>query len=229
MKTINKIIKPISTERKKYLQKKKKQKILVLLTQIFILIAFLGIWEWLANNKIIDSFITSQPSRIWKTFMNLGSNDLITHIKVTTYETVVGFLLGTFLGIIIAIILWWSEFLAKVADPYLVVLNSLPKVALRTNYNNMGRSRNTSNYSYGSSNFTYSNNPRKPKRIPKNRRKPNKNGKNIQSNQTPNSNQNCHTSKHINIHKLPKSQYRPITSRCNLRRIPSIKSRTTDT
>lgn len=229
MKTINKIIKPISTERKKYLQKKKKQKILVILTQILILIAFLGIWEWLANKNIIDSFITSQPSRIWKTFMNLGSNDLITHIKVTTYETVVGFLLGTLLGIIIAIILWWSEFLAKVADPYLVVLNSLPKVALRTSNNYMGRIRNTCNYSYGSSNLAYSNNPRKPKWLPKNRRKPNKNGKNIQSNQTPNSNQNCHTSQYINIYKLSKSQYRTITCRCNLRRIPSIKSRTTDT
>ncbi len=65
-------------------------------------------------------------------------NDLINHIKVTTYETVIGFLLGTGIGIIIAIILWWSGFLAKVAEPYLVVLNSLPKVALRTSNNNLG-------------------------------------------------------------------------------------------
>ena len=105
---------------------------------IGILITFLGIWELLANNNIIDSFITSQPSRIWKTLTNLGANDLIKHIQVTTYETVVGFLLGTGMGIIIAIILWWSGFLAKVSEPYLVVLNSLPKVALRTNNNYMG-------------------------------------------------------------------------------------------
>lgn len=194
MKTINKIINPISAERKKYLKKKKKQKILILLTQILILIAFLEIWEWLANKNIIDSFITSKPSRIWATFMNLGTNDLFTHIKVTAYETVVGFLLGTSLGIIIAIILWWSEFLSKVVDPYLVVLNSLPKVALRTGNYYMGRSRNTSNYCNGSSNITYSNNFRKSKRIPKNRPKPNKNGKNIQSYKTSNSNQNCYTS-----------------------------------
>ena len=88
------------------------------------------IWEALANAKIIDSFITSQPSRIWSTFTHLTSNDLLKHIKVTVYETIVGFLLGTFLGIIIAIILWWSDFLSKVAEPFLVVLNSLPKVAL---------------------------------------------------------------------------------------------------
>ena len=120
----------ISKERKEYIRKNKRQKRLVTLVQILILVIFLGVWELLADAKIIDSFITSQPSRILETFMNLGSNDLLKHIGVTVYETIVGFLLGTILGIIIAIILWWSDFLAKVLDPYLVVLNSLPKVAL---------------------------------------------------------------------------------------------------
>ena len=159
----------ISKERKEYLAKNKHKKIAITLTQIFILIAFLGLWEILANANIIDSFITSQPSRIIETFMNLGSNDLLKHIGVTVYETVVGFLVGTILGIIIAIILWWSNFLAKVAEPFLVVLNSLPKVALRTSNNNMGRSRNTSNNSNGSSNIISSNNIRKFKWIFKNR------------------------------------------------------------
>ncbi len=128
----------ISVERKKYLKTIRKNKFLVLFTQVFILVAFLGVWEILAKQGIIDSFIMSQPSRIVKTFMNLSSNDLVEHILVTTYETVIGFLLGTSLGVFIAIILWWSKFLAKVFDPYLVVLNSLPKVALRTDYYYMG-------------------------------------------------------------------------------------------
>lgn len=142
----------ISNERKLYLRNLRKNKFIVLFTQIFILILFLGIWEILANKGIIDSFITSQPSRILKTFMNLSSNDLVKHILVTTYETVIGFLIGTSLGVLIAIILWWSEFLSKVFDPYLVVLNSLPKVALRTNNYNLGWSWNSSNNCYGSSN-----------------------------------------------------------------------------
>ena len=146
----------ISNERKEYLRKIRKNKFMVLFTQIFILMLFLGIWEVLANNGVIDSFITSSPSRILKTFMNLSSNDLVKHILVTTYETVIGFLIGTSLGVLIAIILWWSDFLSKVFDPYLVVLNSLPKVALRTNNYNLGRSRNTSNYSNGTVNFSYS-------------------------------------------------------------------------
>ena len=147
-----------SKERTEYLKNKKHRKILVLFTQIFILVAFLAIWEILANKGIIDSFMMSQPSRVWDTLTNLGSQDLMKHIWVTVYETIVGFSIGTILGIGIAILLWWSDFLSKVLDPYLVVLNSLPKVALRASYNNMGRSRNTSNYSNGSSNFTSCNN-----------------------------------------------------------------------
>ena len=145
--------KKISNERKKYLKKLKTKNILIIFTQLAILIGFLAIWEALANAKIIDSFITSQPSRIFDTLIHLGVNDLGKHIGVTVYETVVGFLLGTIIGIIVAIVLWWSDFLSKVAEPYLVVLNSLPKVALRANYYYMGWCRNTSNYNYGNFNI----------------------------------------------------------------------------
>jgi len=159
----------ISKERKEYLKKIQRKKYLVLLTQIAILVIFLAIWELMARKNIIDSFITSQPSRIWNTLLNLTSNDLLKHIGVTIYETIIGFVLGTFIGIIIAIILWWSEFLSKVSEPYLVVLNSLPKVALRSNNNNMGGSWNFSNNCYGNSNFPNSYYIRKSKWIFKNR------------------------------------------------------------
>ena len=88
-----------SKERKEYIKRKKKNKVLVLFTQVFILIAFLGIWEILANKGIIDSFMMSQPSRIWNTLINLGSEDLMKHIWVTVYETIVGFSIGTILGL----------------------------------------------------------------------------------------------------------------------------------
>lgn len=131
----------LSKERREYIKKIKTQKYTVLITQIALLIAFIAIWEIAAKSGAIDSFITSQPSKIFDTFMNLTSNDLLKHVWVTTYETIVGFLLGTAMGIVIAIILWWSNFLSKVAEPYLVVLNSLPKVALRTNNYNLGSVR----------------------------------------------------------------------------------------
>lgn len=122
--------KNISEDRKKYLRKKRIEKISILIIQLSIVIGFIVLWEVLANKGIIDSFIMSQPSRILKTFLNLSSNNLLEHIKVTVIETMIGFLLGTFLGAIIAILLWWSKFFAKVSEPFLVVLNSLPKVAL---------------------------------------------------------------------------------------------------
>ena len=120
----------ISKDRKKYLKKIKLRKLEIFITQISIVVIFIAIWEILARTGKIDSFITSQPSRILKTFLDLSSNDLLRHLKITCIETLVGFLLGTVMGIIIAIILWWSSFISKVSEPFLVILNALPKVAL---------------------------------------------------------------------------------------------------
>ena len=122
--------KNISEDRKKYLRKIKNNKIKIFITQILIIFLFIALWEILARIGKIDSFITSQPSRIVKTFLNLTSNDLLRHLRITCIETLVGFLLGTTMGAIVAIILWWSPFISKVAQPFLVILNALPKVAL---------------------------------------------------------------------------------------------------
>lgn len=120
----------ISEERKKYLRKIKANKIAVVVTQILILVTFIVLWEMLANMKVINSFITSSPSRIVNTFMNMKNNNLMMHLGVTAYETIIGFLAGTIIGVIVAILLWWSDFLSKVFEPFLVVLSSLPKTAL---------------------------------------------------------------------------------------------------
>ncbi len=120
----------MSKERKKYLRKLKLNTFCIRFTQVMILVIFIVTWEVLANMGIIDSFITSQPSRIVKTFISLLSEGLLKHVGITCFETLIGFLLGTIIGTIVASILWWSPFLSKVLSPYLVVLNSLPKVAL---------------------------------------------------------------------------------------------------
>ncbi len=120
----------ISQDRKKYLQKQLRDKALVISVQILLVLGLIILWEVFANAKIIDSFIMSQPSRIWNTLISLSSNGLLEHIGITSFETIVGFLSGAIIGILIAIILWWSKFLSKIFDPFLVVLNSLPKTAL---------------------------------------------------------------------------------------------------
>ena len=126
----NKRNETMSNDRKKYLKRIKNRKIEILITQISIVVTFIALWEMLAQIGKIDSFITSQPSRILETFLDLSSNDLLKHLKITCIETLVGFSLGTIMGIAIAIILWWSPFISKVSEPFLVILNALPKVAL---------------------------------------------------------------------------------------------------
>lgn len=122
---------PVSKEHMGYLRKIKLHKLFVVFTQIILVTLIFILWEAAANLKLIDPFITSQPSRIIKTFLNLyNGGELFKHIGVTCAETSMGFLLGTLLGTMSAIILWWSDFLSKVMEPYLIILNSLPKIAL---------------------------------------------------------------------------------------------------
>lgn len=121
----------MSPEHQEFIRQVRLEKLKVRLTQTIILILAFGLWEIFARAKIVDPFITSQPSRIIKTIGSLYEQGvLFEHIGVTCLETIVGFVLGTLLGTILAIILWWSEFISKVSEPYLVILNSLPKIAL---------------------------------------------------------------------------------------------------
>lgn len=121
----------MSKEHRKYLKKLKREKIIVVFFQILILVAFIISWELLSKNKIINPFIFSSPSKIVDTIKNLYlSYNLISHILTTLYETLIAFLLGISLSFIIAIILYEFKLLNKIIDPYLTMLNSLPKVAL---------------------------------------------------------------------------------------------------
>lgn len=117
--------------RTKYLKKLKQNKILVKSLRIGVIVLFFAVWELVAYFKIVDPFIISSPSRIVKVVIDLAKNDnLFPHIWATLYETVLGFLISTFLGTLIAVILWWSPIAKDVAEPYLITLNALPKVAL---------------------------------------------------------------------------------------------------
>ncbi len=123
--------KSISKEQELFLLKVKKDKRNILLTQIAVLILGLLIWELTAKFGIIDTFLTSSPSAILRLLLNyIAEGKLFHHIAISVLETIVGFIVGTVLGVLIAIGLWWSNFWSKVFDPYLVMLNSLPKTAL---------------------------------------------------------------------------------------------------
>ena len=121
----------MSKEQEKYLKKQKKHKILIICTQIAITIFFLLTWQILSDNKIINPFIFSSPKKIIETIFSLYTNyNLISHILTTIYETIIAFILGISLGFIIAVLLYEFKTLAKIVDPFLTMINSLPKVAL---------------------------------------------------------------------------------------------------
>ncbi len=124
-------MKPTSPMHQKYLSRLKKHKFFTHLARIGALIALLALWEVAARLDWIDSFIMSSPTRICTTFIELLENGtLLRHAWVSTWETLCGFALGTAFGYIAAVVLWANNFLREVCEPYLVVLNSLPKIAL---------------------------------------------------------------------------------------------------
>ena len=120
-----------SKEHLTYLKKIKLNKFLVRLTQVLIIIFLLFLWQIAADLGWINTFISSSPKAVVKTIINLfNDGSLIHHLSITFYEVIISFILGILIGLFIATLLWRFKFLAKVLDPYLTVLNSLPKVAL---------------------------------------------------------------------------------------------------
>lgn len=121
----------MTNEHNRYLKKLRIHNIVIRVCQFGLLISLFLIWELVARYEIADPFITSSPSRIAKTIAGLYSDRMLfNHLSATLWETVVSFSLSTLIGTAIAIILWWSETLRKISEPYLVVLNALPKIAL---------------------------------------------------------------------------------------------------
>lgn len=121
----------MSKEQLNYLKTLKKEKFFVITMQVFLVLLFFSIWEYLSNNNIINSFIFSSPSKVFKTIIELiNTNNLFPHIWTTTYEIIIAFSIGIVAAFIIAIILYQFPIVEKISDPFLTMLNSLPKVAL---------------------------------------------------------------------------------------------------
>lgn len=120
-----------SPSQKQYLLRVKREKNLIRVSRTLLFLGFLILWEISARLGWIDSFIFSSPSEIWLTFLRmLKDQSLFTHIGITLAETLVSFVFTVLLGIGTAVLLWACPRLSRVLEPYLVVLNSLPKSAL---------------------------------------------------------------------------------------------------
>ncbi|MED4751292.1 ABC transporter permease [Brevibacillus choshinensis] len=123
--------KEIESVHRRFLKLEAKTRSGVLSTQCVLFVIFIGLWELLARTNTINPLIFSYPTKVLSEFwMRLMDGTLLPHVGMTVWETIIGFLLGTLLGTLIAAIIWWSPFLSRVLEPYLVIANSMPKVAL---------------------------------------------------------------------------------------------------
>ena len=114
-----------------YLKRQKKKNATITVARVAILLVLLLIWELAARFEWVNPFITSSPSRIIKTIGGLyADGTLFYHVGTTLSETLIGFFIAVAVGYSVALLLWWSEIFRKVSEPYLVVLNALPKIAL---------------------------------------------------------------------------------------------------
>lgn len=114
-----------------YIEQEKFHKRKVAVCRVMLLVLFLAVWELAASLNLIDDFIFSSPSRVFLCFFQMvRDGSMLSHISITLFETAVSFLIVTFLGISVAVLLWASRSISEIAEPYLVMLNSLPKSAL---------------------------------------------------------------------------------------------------
>lgn len=113
-----------------WLRRERRKGMLIFVSRLLLLVLFLGLWEIAARTKMVNPMLTSYPSALWPTFLDLAQNGKLgLHIWATFKATMTGFVASMVLGIAIAAGLWWSEFVYKVIDPFLVVANAMPKIA----------------------------------------------------------------------------------------------------
>ncbi len=121
----------IDEAHKNYIKDLKIKSFIVTIIQIFTILVLLVGWELLVYNEILEQFIFSKPSIIFElTIQYFKSSEIYPHIYQSLLEVCLGLFFGTTLGIIIALLLWFSKIAQRIANPFLVVFNALPKTAL---------------------------------------------------------------------------------------------------
>lgn len=115
----------------RYLKRQRARQLTVRLSQLGLLVLLLALWELAATQQWVNPMLTSRPTAIVKSFRELAfEGQLFHHTWITGAETLIGIAVSMVIGTFIAVLFWWSTYASKVLEPYIVVLNALPKVAL---------------------------------------------------------------------------------------------------
>lgn len=119
------------TEQDLYIERCRRENFFIKTARITVLLLFLAAWELASAFSIIDPFFFSSPSRICLLFIDMCKNfEIFIHTGITLYETILSFLIVNVLSILVSVIMLSFERFSKIVEPYLVILNSLPKSAL---------------------------------------------------------------------------------------------------
>ena len=122
---------PSSQAQRDYLNRQLRHQRKIRAARFMLIILFLALWELSASFGWLDSFIFSSPSRIILCLIQMtGDGSLFLHTGITLLETLVSFLAVVIIGLAAALLLWFWRSLAEILEPFLVMLNSLPKSAL---------------------------------------------------------------------------------------------------
>lgn len=109
----------------------KKRRRVILLGRLAVAVFLFGGWEFFTRIGWLDSYFWSRPSLILQTaWVQAASGTLWRDILYTSGSTVLGFLTGTLTGALLGLSFWWSKSYAGISEPFLIVLNALPKLAL---------------------------------------------------------------------------------------------------
>lgn len=121
----------ITAAQQEFIEREQFHKRKVATCRVMLLVLLLAVWELCARLGMIDDFIFSSPSRVFLCFWDMAADgSIFAHIGITLFETLVSFVLVVVLGLLLALILWSSRSISEILEPYLVMLNSLPKSAL---------------------------------------------------------------------------------------------------
>lgn len=114
-----------------FIEREQMHKKKVAVWRMMLLVLLLAMWELCTRLGMMDAFIFSSPSRVLLCFWRMvRDKSIFGHIGITLMETLVSFLIVTAAGTAAAVALWFSRSVSEILEPYLVMLNSLPKSAL---------------------------------------------------------------------------------------------------
>src|SRR6201991_103934 len=94
-------------------------------------IGFFAVWEIGVRAGWISAFLVGSPLGIFTlAFKMIASGQLLSDTWYTLFEAILGFVIGTIVGSLLGLALWYSAFVARLVEPFIVAINSVPKIAL---------------------------------------------------------------------------------------------------